>query len=392
MMTRQRFLLSAATAMNVAGANDRVRGAIIGSGGRGRFLTAEFKEIGVEMAAVCDVYEPNLAAGLRVASTGAKSFDNYKRLLDDKSLQVVVIATPDHWHARMAIDAVEAGKDVYVEKPLAHAIDEGFAIVDAVKRTGRIVQVGMQRRSYEVFQEAKQLMGTAEIGEVRHVNAWWYNRQDGLSSRQLEGKLDWKQWLGSAPAREADAKRFFNWYYYYDYSGGLMVGQAAHVMDAIHWLRGISYPSAVYACGVGTYPGAEVPATTMMNVEYPEGVLANFAVGYNSMRYSGYLDQMKQFNGTKARFDVWREGFALYPEQPKATELKSSQQRSAPGTFNSATRQHIRNFLECVQSRKQPNATVEMAQWTNVVLCMAVESLKSGKRITYNAASRKASA
>src|SRR5688572_19256047 len=120
MMTRQRFLLSAATAINVSGANDRVRGAIIGSGGRGRFLTAEFKEIGVEMAAVCDVYEPNLAAGLKVASTGAKSFDNYKRLLDDKSLQIVVIATPDHWHARMAIDAVEAGKDVYVEKPLAH--------------------------------------------------------------------------------------------------------------------------------------------------------------------------------------------------------------------------------------------------------------------------------
>jgi predicted dehydrogenase len=131
----------------LAASGDRPKGAIIGSGGRGQYLTGEFKEIGVEMAAVCDVYEPNLQRGLKAANTGAKGYADYRRLLEDKSIEVVVVATPDHWHARMVIDAVEAGKDVYVEKPLAHTIDEGFAIMEAVKRTGRIVQVGTQRRS-----------------------------------------------------------------------------------------------------------------------------------------------------------------------------------------------------------------------------------------------------
>ena len=135
-MERRSFLaVSAASSMRVLGANDKIRAGIIGAGGRGRYLTAQFKEVGAEMAAVCDVYEPNLEAGLKAASTGAKSFDNYKRLLEDKSLDVVVVATPDHWHAQMTIDAVQAGKDVYVEKPMAHTIPDGFRIVDAVRKS-----------------------------------------------------------------------------------------------------------------------------------------------------------------------------------------------------------------------------------------------------------------
>ena len=225
--------------------NVRVRGAIIGSGGRGQFLTREFKEIGVEMAAVCDVYEPNLRKGLDAANTGAKGYRDYKRLLEDKSVEVVVVSTPDHWHSRMVIDAVEAGKDVYVEKPLSHTIDEGFAIIEAVRRTNRIVQVGTQRRSFDVFLEAKKLYDTKPCGDVRLVTSWWYNNQSSLSDRKLEGGLDWRQWLGTSPAREPDAQRFFNWYYFWDYSGGLLIGQAAHVVDAIQWFLGAGAPVAV---------------------------------------------------------------------------------------------------------------------------------------------------
>src|SRR6266446_1936703 len=169
-MQRRTFMIStAASAAQIAGANERVRGAIIGSGGRGRFLTANFKELGVDMAAVCDVYEPNLEAGLRAASTGAKAYDNYKRVLEEPSIEAVVIATPDHWHAQMVIDAVEAGKDVYVEKPMAHKIDEGFRVIEAVRRTRRVVQVGMQRRSSELFLEAKKIMDSAKLGDIRLV-------------------------------------------------------------------------------------------------------------------------------------------------------------------------------------------------------------------------------
>ncbi len=187
-MDRRSFLVSAGTAAAsraALGANDRIRAGVIGSGGRGRLLTAEFKEVGAEMAAVCDVYQPNLEAGLKVANTGAKSFSDYRRMLDDKSLDAIIVSTPDHWHARMVIDAVHAGKDVYVEKPLCHAIPEGFEIVSAVRSTKRVVQVGMQRRSSPLFQESKKIIDSGRLGDIRLVTSWWLNSQNGLSQKKL---------------------------------------------------------------------------------------------------------------------------------------------------------------------------------------------------------------
>ncbi len=386
-MHRRTFVGSTAViARAVAGANERVRGGIIGSGGRGRLLTAEFKEIGVEMAAVCDVYEPNLALGLKAASTGALAYDHYKRLLADKTLDVVIVATPDHWHAQMVVDAVEAGKDVYVEKPLAHTIEDGYRIIQATRRTRRIVQVGTQRRSYELFQEAKRIMDSGATGDVRLVNSWWMNHQTGLRTPTLAGKLDWEQWLGPAPKRPLDPLRFGNWYYFWDYSGGLMVGQAAHVVDAIHWLMNSAAPAAV-TCSAGrvNLDGAEVPETTVMAIEYPENYMAVFTLGYKAMRYHAFNDQMKQFHGSKARFDVGRESFALYPQSAEI-QMKPSIEKRDPGGFGPATRAHIRNFLDCARSRREPNATVEMGQSTNIVLSMAIESLRTGRRLRWNAA------
>ncbi|MBZ5593724.1 MAG: Gfo/Idh/MocA family oxidoreductase [Acidobacteriia bacterium] len=390
-MQRRTFLLSSAlSATQIAGANERVRGAIIGSGGRGRFLTENFKEIGVEMAAVCDVYEPNLQRGLKAASTGAQAYDNYQRVLEDPSIHVVVIATPDHWHAQMVIDAVEAGKDVYVEKPMTHEIADGFRVIDAVRRTKRVVQVGMQRRSFDLFQEGKQLMD--RVGEVRLVNSWWLNNQKSLQQKPLEGKLDWNQWLGPAPKRDLDPMRFFNWYYYWDYSGGLMVGQAAHVIDAIHWFMNSTYPLAVTCAGGRVnLAGAEVPETTSMAVEYPENYLAVFTLGYKAMHYAANNDQMKQFHGSQARLDMGRESYALYP-QSDAIDMKPAVESRRPGSFGPATRAHIRNFLECVGSRKDPNTTVENGQQTAVVLSMAVDALRQGRRLKWNAAARRVEA
>ena len=387
-MDRRTFVLTAASAGRVLGANDTVRGAIIGSGGRGRLLTATFKELGVNMGAVCDVYQPNLEAGLKVASTGAKAFDNYKRMLEDKSIDVVVIATPDHWHAQMTIDAVEAGKDVYVEKPMAHKIDEGFRMIEATRRTKRVVQVGTQRRSFDLFIEAKKIMDSGQTGPVRLVNSWWMNKTpDALAKPETVGKLDWEQWLGSAPKRQFDPLRFRNWYWFWDYSGGLMVGQAAHVIDAIHWMMNSPYPVAVSCSGKLNMAGAEVPETTSMCIEYPE-YLAVFTLGYKAMRYASLNDQMNQYHGSKARFDIGRESYALYPENPGVYDLKPTAQQVKPGAFNNAVIQHIRNFLEAIRDRKDPSATVEMGQSTNIVLCMAMDALRQGKRLRWNPQSR----
>lgn len=388
---RRGFVLAstAASANAILGANDRVRGALIGSGGRGRYLAGEFKEIGVAMTAVCDVYEPNLAAGLKVANTGAKAYDDYRRLLDDKSIDAVIVATPDHWHARMVIDAVNAGKDVYVEKPMAHTIEEGFDVIKAVRDTQRVVQVGTQRRSFDLFIEAKKVLDSAQIGNIRLVSSHWLSFQGDLTDRKLEGKLDWKKWLGNAPSRDLDPARFFGWYYFWDYSGGLLIGQAAHVIDAIHWFMNSTAPLAVTCSGGKPHvKGVEVPETATMTIEYPEDYFATFTLGYHAMRYNSFNDQLKQFHGTKARFDVAREWFALYP-QSNALDLKPSIERKQPGSFWPATRAHIRNFLECIRSRRDPNATVEMGQSTNIVLAMAMQSLRSGRRVRYNPATRR---
>ena len=208
----------------------------------------------------------------------------------------------------MVIDAVEAGKDVYVEKPLAHQIDEGFAIIEAVRRTRRIVQVGTQRRSAELFLKAKQIVDEGRLGDIRLVTSAWYNNQAALSDRKLAGDLDWRQWLGTAPDRAVDPLRFFNWYYFWDYSGGLLIGQAAHIVDCIQWFMNANEPLAVTCSGNRPgMAGAEVPETATIIIEYPGNYLATFTLGYKAMRYHTYNDQIKQFHGNKARFDVGRE-------------------------------------------------------------------------------------
>jgi predicted dehydrogenase len=215
------------------------------------------------------------------------------------------------------------------------------------------------------------------------------NYTPSLRGANLDGKLDWNQWLGSAPKRPLDPMRFRNWYWFWDYSGGMLIGQAAHVIDAIHMLMDSTFPAAV-TCTAGKVDvdGAEVPETATMAVEYPENYLAVFTIGYKAMRYHTFNDQMKNFHGSKARFDVWREGYALYP-QSSAIEMQPTLELRKPGSFVPATRSHIRNFLDCIRSRKDPNATVEMGNYTNVALCMAMQSQREGRRLRWNAASRR---
>lgn len=389
-MNRRQFVAaSAASVLPVAGANERLQGAVIGCGGRGTYLLKELQEIGAEIRAICEVYEPRLQAAVQLTKGRARGYLEYRDLLQDPSIDFVVVATPDHWHAQMVIDSVLAGKDVYVEKPLAHTIEEGFRIVEAVKRTGRVVQVGTQRRSFDLFIEAYELLKDNPIGPVRLVNSWWYNHQGSLRQSRLQGKLDWERWLGPAPKRPLDPVRYFNWYYFWDYSGGLMVGQAAHIIDAINWFMGSTFPLAVTCAATKpNLEGAEVPETTCMCVEYPENFLAVFTCGYKAMRYAPINDQCKQFNGSEARFDVGREFYAYYP-QSRDEDLRPLFEKRRPGSFASATRAHLRNFLECVRTRQQPNATVEMGNWTNVTLCLAMEALRKGQRLKWNANERR---
>ncbi len=387
-MDRRTFLVAAAAAPRAISANDAVRVGVIGSGGRGQLLTAEFKEIGAQVAAVCDVYQPNLAAGLKAASTGARGYTDYRALLEDKSLNAVVIATPDHWHAKIAIDAANAGKDVYVEKPLCHEIADGFAMRDAVRKNKRVCQVGTQRRSSTVLQDAKKIVDSGRLGDIRLVTCVWMNYQPDFVTKPLAGDLDWNAWLGPAPKRELDPTRFFNWYYYWDYSGGLLVGQAAHIFDEIQWFMASQGPvAATCAGGKVNVAGAEVPETASASLEYAENYLSTFTIGYKAMKYHTHNDQLLQLHGSKARLDVPREGYTLWPEQ-RTLKMNPESTRDEPGSFEAATRAHIRNFLECVQTRNEPNAPVEEGLKTAIALGMTVKSLRSGRRVRWNPSTR----
>ena len=369
-----------------AAPSDRIGVGIIGSGGRGRQLMKSFMaEPTVHMSAVADVYEPNLEEGLSLAK-GARAYRNYHDLLADKEVDAVIIATPEHWHYRMLLDALAAGKDVYVEKPLCHTPEQGVELMDVARQSKSIVQVGMQRRSYDLYLKARDIQTSGALGTVRLVRTWWIN--NNLSDKpdmKLDGRLDWEQWQGPAPHRPLDPDRFHHWRSYTDYSGGVMADQGAHIYDGVHLIRGVGFPMAVNATAGRVHSATnDTPETVIVAAEYPEDFLGVFTINYAGMHYPSRLDQLNQFDGDQARMDVGREFIAVYsqanPESPQST---------ATGSFAAATDAHVRNFLECVRSRRQPNAPVDKGFQAVLVTLLANLSLRQGRRVRWNAAARK---
>jgi predicted dehydrogenase len=372
-----------------AAPSDRLNVGVIGPGGRGQFLMERFaRDASVRLTAVCDVYEPNLEAGLSLAK-GAKAYRHYKELLNDKNVDIVIIATPEHWHHQMLLDALAAGKDVYVEKPLCHTPEQGVELMHAVRNSPRIVQVGMQRRSYPLYLKARDVRAAGTLGNVRLVRTWWINNSlKGGTDHKLEGPLDWEQWQGPAPHHPMDLARFRNWRNYKDYSGGVVADQGAHIYDSIHLIRGVGFPMAVNAsAGRGHSTEGDTPETVVVAAEYPEDFLGVFTINYAGMHYPGRMDQLNQFDGDEARMDVGREFLSVYkqaePEKPAIM---------ATGSFGTASDAHIQNFLECVRTRKEPNATVEQGFQAALVIHLANLSLETGRRVKWNAKAQKVEA
>lgn len=392
-MNRRTFLagtgaLSATAVMPAAAApSDQINVGVIGAGGRGQTLMDRFaQDPAVRLTAVCDVYEPNLEAGLSVAKGKAKAYRHYQELLADKSISVVIIATPEHWHHQMLLDALAAGKDVYVEKPLCHRPEQGVELINAVRKSDRIVQVGMQRRSYPLYLKARDIRAAGTLGDVRLVRTWWVN--NSLTSgpdRKLEGPLDWEQWQGPAPRHAMELDRFRNWRNYKDYSGGIVADQGAHIYDSIHLIRGVGFPSAVNASAGRVHnKQSETPETVVVVAEYPEDFLGVFTINYAGMHYPTRLDQLNQFDGDQARMDVGREFLSVFPQANLDTPSIT-----ASGSFAQATDAHIQNFLECVRTRKEPNAPVEKGFQAALVIQMANLSLETGRRVKWNAQTQK---
>jgi predicted dehydrogenase len=342
----------------VLGANDKLIMGIIGAGGRGRNVMRKHQQLGVEFAGVCDIYRPNLYAGLREAGEKAVPYGDYRRILDRNEIAAVLIASPEHWHAPMLMDAVAAGKDAYCEKPMSHSIEEGVRMVKAVRSTDRIVQIGMQRRSSPAVHAAKELI--AECGEIFMVKAYWHwNWSKPLDNSPITEEIDWKGFIGPAPWHKFEPMRFRNWRYFWDYSGGNCTDQGTHLMDVIQWFMGSGPPRAATCYGdVYAMTGAETPDVFSAVFEY-EKYMATWSLNYTNTLDNGWNIQ---FLGRKASLWLDNQGARLFASTSGGTTYSRSEK---PQVVKEITQpltdeEHVKNFIDCCASRKQPNAPVEV--------------------------------
>ncbi len=355
---RRRFLTTALAAAPMFvprrawGANDRLAYGLIGAGGRGRYLSRNFQTLGAECVAIAEVYEPNLQAGLKDAPD-AKSYVDYHELLAQPGVDAVVIATPDHQHYPNLLAALDAKKDVYLEKPMSHSIEESQRMIQAVRKTKQIVQIGMQRRSAPSVIKAKEIVDSGILGKITMAKPMWnWNVSHELNNTPLEGNLDWKRFLGPAKDRELQPMRFRSWRYFWDYSGGNMTDQGTHLMDVVQWFTNSGpVQSAVCFGQVAKMTGSEAPDVFCAVFEYPK-LMATWTLNYCNSYENDWSIQFQGDEGTmlisNAGFKIWKEP---WPKNPEPV-----QQMEAPIPIET----HIQNFLDCVRSRNEPNAPVEV--------------------------------
>lgn len=388
--------ISALSAERIIGANDRVNVGLIGCGGRGRLVARLMREsANVAFTAVCDVYEPAVASAREWAGSDAQAFGDFRRLLELKSLDAVVIATPDHWHAIPAILACQAEKDVFVEKPLGLTIREGRAMLEAARRHRRIVQTGMQHRSAPHYREVEELVQSGAIGDVHFVHVCNYSTVYMSETPPADSDpprgLDWDFYLGPAPKVPFNSLRFRTYRRFYDYSGGFITDFGAHRLDSVHQVMHDDRPLSAMGVG-GLYgPKSIVDTPNVLHVTYE---YKNWTLSYEGIQLNGFgtgprvpggrkpynatgdsdRPHGEAFYGTRGTIFSDRVGYELYP----AGRGQAPSPKSVTG--RDCTDLHTRNFIDCVRSRNRPAADVEIGHRSTVVPHLGNISYKLGGR------------
>jgi predicted dehydrogenase len=386
MNTRRSFVTAAPVLLTAraSGASDRPAYGLIGTGNRGRLLNTLFQKVGARCAALCDIYAPNLDRARRDSPADVKCFVDYRELLAQAGLDFVVVATPDHQHGPMLLASLGAGKDVYLEKPFSHTLDQNGPLVQAVRKTDRIVQVGMQRRSMAYIAKAEQLVREGKLGAVSEIQASWnmiYHAP--LENAPLEGKLDWEKFLGPAPKRPLEPPRFRWWRGFWDYSGGNVTDQGAHLMDVVQRVGGLVRPSSAVCHGViREAKGAEVPDIFSAVFEYP-GVLVTWSLNYCT---AFDLDWRIRFLGSEAGMVIDRTGLRVFRTSNGRLTEGAEPVISEKGDF--VVELHLQNFLDCIRTRRQPNCPVEVAAAAVAGPHLANLALRSGRQVKLGADGR----
>ena len=357
MITRRNFIiasgLTALASTRVFGANDTLRIGVIGAGHRMKGLLDAADNAGTyQIVAVSDVYGPSRDEFKERSNGLATTHLDYREVLE-KDIDAVIIASPDHWHVRMAVDALAAGKDVYLEKPVTHTIEEGALLTKAVRSSKQILQCGMQQRSWTHFRDAVDMIQAGSLGHVVQVRTYWwqnYHRNGPLKPLDQQA-LDWKQWLGSAPDQPFSDEKFSHWRWFWNFGGGAMTDLFTHWIDVVHWAMKTDTPRQAHMLGDKyIFDRWDCPDTIQAAFRYP-----GFDVVYEGMMNSSIDDGGLEFRGTDATLKIDRGGFAIYREHVEEKQNPILTSRS----FRDGTITHMENFFECIKTRKEPAAPVE---------------------------------
>ncbi|MBO0910359.1 MAG: Gfo/Idh/MocA family oxidoreductase [Acidobacteria bacterium] len=357
MITRRSFMVStgltALASTRVLGANDTIRLGVIGAGERMKgLLDAADKAGAYQIVAVSDPYGPHRDAFEMRSNGQATAHVDYREVLE-KDMDAVIIAAPDHWHVRMAADALKAGKDVYLEKPVTHTIEEGATLTRAVRSTKQILQCGMQQRSWTHFRDAVDLIQSGSLGRVVQIRTfWWQNYQRERPRKPVDQQvLDWKVWLGLAPDQPYTNEKFFHWRWFWNFGGGAMTDLFTHWIDVVHWAMKVDRPSrAQMLADKYVFDEWDCPDTIQAAFRYP-----GFDVVYEGMMSSSVDDGGLEFRGTEATLKINRGGFSVHREGAPAGQNPVLSGHS----YRDGTIDHMENFFHCVKTRKEPNAPVE---------------------------------
>jgi len=389
----------------VLGANDRINIGVIGVGGRGSGLlkwaidTGQNAETAAQVVAVCDVY----AKRKRLAEETAKcqSYFDYREILDRKDIDAVIIATPDHWHEKMAVEAVERGKDVYLEKPMTRTVEEAKKVYEAVKRTGRVMQIGSQTTSSDQWWKARQAIKEGMIGKLimsqgsYHRNSRdgeWNWRIDTAAGPDAKGDdfIDWKMWLGEAPKRKYDADRFFRFRKYWDYSGGVATDLFYHVMAPMNICWGeAQIPLRVTGTG-GIYvfnDGREVPDTFTLTADFAKG---HTVVLSSSMANDTHIPGLiRGHEGTimmvpHGRFEGRVDQITITPQGLYKKQFEEKYETGEVVMKCEPRPSHMENFLRCVRTRETPVLDALTAYKAMVTIAMSVQSYREGKVLYFD--------
>jgi len=403
-------------------AGDRVTLGVLGAGARAQQLMESIMEIpGVEIVALCDAYQGRAERARSLTEGKARIVDDYRRILDDKDVDTVIIGSPDHWHRQMSLDSLSAGKDVYIEKPMTYSLDEGLEIIAAVKESSRVYLVGSQGMSSVTQQKARQLVQSGRLGQVTMIRAS-YNRNTAsgawiypIPPDAGPSTVNWKQFLGPAPSRPFDLERFFRWRCYSDYSGGIPTDLFVHLVTSVHFIMEAKMPKSVTASGqLYRWKGSRDVADTVNGIMvYPEGFTVNLSSTFNNQSSSesgfeilgtegsiafrgGYLTFKPEnvYEDNRWIVTAWSDEMAeKYYDDPEvqARETPASwepEMKPSAETWEEwgkgATLVHLARFFESVRSRKPPVQDALMGHRAAACAHLINASLKKETTVTWD--------